>query len=241
MSRHNNVLNAKVKKFCISLLESAGSFAYTRGVMGELDTSIRSWFISSLFPLFTMPVLLPWIVLLRAEEHTRVIFLWDFVHFRAEVERLGGNRTLIEVLDQLKDWEEDWVPVLQLWWSFLIRSPVIIVHLCWLNMVLTLLIDFTTLWWSCICAPLVFSCMPKNLILLLRINVTMSINLIGDQGYIWYGLCNQSFGVTAILMTCLSPVWGPQMRLFASSGSLIWFYVKSALCSQHLFGQVGRN
>jgi len=56
----------EVKKFCISLLESAGSFAYTRGVMGELDTSIR-----------------------------------------AEVERLGGNRTLIEVLDQLKDWEED--------------------------------------------------------------------------------------------------------------------------------------
>ena len=106
------MFNAKVKKFCISLLESAGSFAYTRGVMGELDTSIRSWFISSLFPLFTMPVLLPWIVLLRAEEHTRVIFLWDFVHFRAEVERLGGNRTLIEVLDQLKDWEEDWVPVL---------------------------------------------------------------------------------------------------------------------------------
>ena len=47
---NNNMLNAKVKKFCISLLESAGSFAYTRGVMGELDTSIRSWFISSLFP-----------------------------------------------------------------------------------------------------------------------------------------------------------------------------------------------
>jgi len=56
----------EVKKFCISLLESAGSFAYTRGVMGELDASIR-----------------------------------------AEVERLGGNGTLIEVLDQLKDWEED--------------------------------------------------------------------------------------------------------------------------------------
>ena len=52
-------VQVKVKKFCISLLESAGSFAYTRGVMGELDTSIRSWFISSLFPLFTMPVLLP--------------------------------------------------------------------------------------------------------------------------------------------------------------------------------------
>ena len=30
----------QVKKFCISLLEAAGSFAYTRGVMGELDTSI---------------------------------------------------------------------------------------------------------------------------------------------------------------------------------------------------------
>jgi len=56
----------EVKKFCISLLESAGSFAYTRGVMAELDTSIR-----------------------------------------AEVERLGGNQTLMEVLDQLKDWEED--------------------------------------------------------------------------------------------------------------------------------------
>ena len=28
-------------------------------------------------------------------------------NFRAEVERLGGNGTLIEVLDQLKDWEED--------------------------------------------------------------------------------------------------------------------------------------
>ena len=27
--------------------------------------------------------------------------------FRAEVDRLGGNQTLIEVLDQLKDWEED--------------------------------------------------------------------------------------------------------------------------------------
>jgi len=61
-----NILNVKVKKFCISLLESAGSFAYTRGVMAELDTSIR-----------------------------------------AEVERLGGNQTLMEVLDQLKDWEED--------------------------------------------------------------------------------------------------------------------------------------
>ena len=35
------MLNVKVKKFCISLLESAGSFAYTRGVMAELDTSIR--------------------------------------------------------------------------------------------------------------------------------------------------------------------------------------------------------
>ena len=29
-------------------------------------------------------------------------------NIRAEVERLGGNGTLIEVLDQLKDWEEDW-------------------------------------------------------------------------------------------------------------------------------------
>ena len=28
-------------------------------------------------------------------------------NIRAEVERLGGNGTLIEVLDQLKDWEED--------------------------------------------------------------------------------------------------------------------------------------
>ena len=27
--------------------------------------------------------------------------------FRAEVDRLGGSQTLIEVLDQLKDWEED--------------------------------------------------------------------------------------------------------------------------------------
>ena len=35
------MLSSKVKKFCISLLESAGSFAYTRGVMGELDASIR--------------------------------------------------------------------------------------------------------------------------------------------------------------------------------------------------------
>ena len=51
MSQHNYTLNAKVKKFCISLLESAGSFAYTRGVMGELDTSIRSWLLSSFFHL----------------------------------------------------------------------------------------------------------------------------------------------------------------------------------------------
>ena len=31
----------------------------------------------------------------------------SLIFFRAEVDRLGGNQTLIEVLDQLKDWEED--------------------------------------------------------------------------------------------------------------------------------------
>jgi len=32
----------EVKKFCISLLEASGSFSYTREVMAELDTAIRS-------------------------------------------------------------------------------------------------------------------------------------------------------------------------------------------------------
>ena len=32
--------DVEVKKFCISLLEAAGSFAYTRSVMRGLDTEI---------------------------------------------------------------------------------------------------------------------------------------------------------------------------------------------------------
>ena len=34
--------DVEVKKFCISLLEAAGSFSYTREVMGELDMAIRA-------------------------------------------------------------------------------------------------------------------------------------------------------------------------------------------------------
>ena len=51
------MFNAKVKKFCISLLESAGSFAYTRGVMGELDASIR--FCVHILSFCARPVFLP--------------------------------------------------------------------------------------------------------------------------------------------------------------------------------------
>ena len=97
------MFNAKVKKFCISLLESAGSFAYTRGVMAELDASIR-------FPVqfLSHPSLQCQSFCLEYEESdTETIIQWHSLSFRAEVERLGGNGTLIEVLDQLKDWEED--------------------------------------------------------------------------------------------------------------------------------------
>lgn len=56
--------DVEVKRYCISLLEKFGSFAYTRTVLEELDKKARD-----------------------------------------EVERLGGNPLLIEVLDELINWK----------------------------------------------------------------------------------------------------------------------------------------
>ena len=54
----------EVKKYCISLLEDAGSFRYSLGVLEDLDLKIR-----------------------------------------AEIEKLGGNPVLVQLMDELKNWK----------------------------------------------------------------------------------------------------------------------------------------
>ena len=62
----------------------------------------------------------------------------------------------------------------------------------------------------------------------------MSINLIGDQGYIWHVLCNQSFEVAGILKTCLS-----LDAVKCSIRFIDMVYVKSVLCSSNI--SLGRS
>ena len=54
----------EVKKYCISLLEDAGSFKYSLKVLQELDSRIRD-----------------------------------------EIEKLGGNAVLVQLMDELKNWQ----------------------------------------------------------------------------------------------------------------------------------------
>jgi len=54
----------EVKKYCISLLEDAGSFKYSLKVLEELDSRIRD-----------------------------------------EIEKLGGNAVLVQLMDELKNWQ----------------------------------------------------------------------------------------------------------------------------------------
>ena len=54
----------EVKKYCISLLEDAGSFKYSLEVLEELDSRIRD-----------------------------------------EIEKLGGNSVLVQLMDELKNWQ----------------------------------------------------------------------------------------------------------------------------------------
>ena len=54
----------EVKKYCISLLEDAGSFKYSLKVLEELDSEIRN-----------------------------------------EIEKLGGNAVLVQLMDELKNWQ----------------------------------------------------------------------------------------------------------------------------------------
>ncbi|XP_076172628.1 terpene synthase-like [Ptiloglossa arizonensis] len=61
LKQRTNDIN--VKRYCVSLLERFGSFAYTRTVLGELDKKIRE-----------------------------------------EIQGLGGNPLLVEILDDLLDW-----------------------------------------------------------------------------------------------------------------------------------------
>jgi len=61
--------DVEVKKYCISLLEDAGSFKYSLQVLEDLDSQIRS-----------------------------------------EIEKLGGNAVLIQLMDELKNWQTSDTP-----------------------------------------------------------------------------------------------------------------------------------
>ena len=61
--------DVEVKKYCISLLEDAGSFKYSLQVLEDLDSQIRS-----------------------------------------EIEKLGGNAVLMQLMDELKNWQTPETP-----------------------------------------------------------------------------------------------------------------------------------